>query len=147
MFCTICGNFVEQDERYCPYCGMSMSSAGVAFRTSAPTEILSAKHEKIRRLKDLHKGEWLTPEDAIHYRDLAAKILPESGEDTGAFRDLRIEFQEKYGLLEVEAINILHGYHISDYVNKYQMIENEIIIEPTMPQPKPKRKEDDDDDR
>lgn len=44
MFCTICGNFVEQDERYCPYCGMSMSSAGVAFQTSAPTEILSAKH-------------------------------------------------------------------------------------------------------
>ena len=47
--------------------------------------------------------------------------------DVGERRRLRIELQERYGLLEIEAINILNGYGISDYVNKYYQIRNEII--------------------
>lgn len=145
MFCTICGKFVEQDEKNCPYCGKSMLSLDVIPPAPALTEDLSGKQEKIRRLRELHKGEWLTMEAATRYRDLATKLIPESVEDIDAFRNLRIEFQEKYGLLEIEAINILHGYHISDYVNKYEMIKNEIVIEPAKPQPKAKRRKENDD--
>ncbi len=37
-------------------------------------------------------------------------------QDTGARRELRLELQEKYGLNEVEAVNILNGYHFDLYV-------------------------------
>lgn len=32
--------------------------------------------------------------------------------------------QEKYGVTELEAINILNGYHIRDYVERYYRIMN-----------------------
>ncbi len=36
---------------------------------------------------------------------------------------------EEYGVTQVEAINILNGYHIADYVNKYQRIQNLIPLD------------------
>ncbi len=35
----------------------------------------------------------------------------------------------EYGLLEVEAINVLNGHHINEYINKYYRIEHHIPTE------------------
>lgn len=44
--------------------------------------------------------------------------------DVGEKRKLRMELQQKYGLTELEATNILNGYHVEDYLNKYERIGN-----------------------
>ncbi len=51
-------------------------------------------------------------------------------EDVGARRELRIELQEKYHLNEVEAVNILNGYHFDSYIRlKQYRIEKAIADE------------------
>ena len=36
--------------------------------------------------------------------------------------------QDEYGLLEIEAINILNGNHVKDYLRKYYMIKNFLTV-------------------
>ena len=66
--------------------------------------------------------EWLTLEVAKEFHK-RADALGTSPNDVGAKRELRKELQEKYGLLEVEALNILNGYHLNAYVEKYRKIK------------------------
>ena len=87
----------------------------------------SKKLEYIRREKMNHKGEWLTVEGAEEYVARAKKLLSRNPVDVGERRELRTELQERYGLTELEAINILNGNLINDYVNKYYRIKNEIV--------------------
>ena len=47
---------------------------------------------------------------------------------TGARRELYDELRRIYGVTVVEAVNILNGYNISEYVEKYQRIENIIPV-------------------
>ena len=55
--------------------------------------------------------ELLTREIAYTYRD-RAKALPYNGmQDIGERRALRIELQERCGVTELEAINIINGFH------------------------------------
>ena len=86
--------------------------------------------ENIRKEKAAHKGEWLTLEVAIEYWHKANTLASKNPVDVGERRELRIELQERYGLQEIEAINILNGNGISDYVNKYYRIKNEIVSSP-----------------
>ena len=72
-----------------------------------------------------HNYDWLTSDVAHEYRSRAEK-LGGSINDTGARRQLREELQSKYGLTTVEATNILSGYHISEYVEKYRKISERI---------------------
>lgn len=61
-------------------------------------------------------AELLTRKIAIEYRD-RAKHLPSNGlQDIGDRRKLRMELQNRCGLTELEAINILNGFHIGIYV-------------------------------
>jgi hypothetical protein len=63
--------------------------------------------------------ELLTREIAYTYRD-RAKALPYNGmQDIGERRALRIELQERCGITELEAINIINGFHIDIYCMKY----------------------------
>lgn len=63
--------------------------------------------------------ELLTREIAYTYRD-RAKALPYNGmQDIGERRALRIELQERCGITELEAINIINGFHINIYCMKY----------------------------
>lgn len=63
--------------------------------------------------------ELLTPKIANEYRD-RVKALPYNGmQDIGEHRALRRELQERYGVTELEAVNILNGRHITDYCMKY----------------------------
>lgn len=60
--------------------------------------------------------EVLTLQIANEYRN-RAKILPPNGlQDIGKRRELRKELQERCNLTELQAINIINGFHISDYV-------------------------------
>jgi len=69
-----------------------------------------------------HTGEWLTQEVCERYRDMAKSINEFDPQDVRKHRELRLELQEKYGLTEIEAINILNGNNIGDYVTKYRRI-------------------------
>lgn len=59
---------------------------------------------------------WVLKEIASEYRD-KAKLLPPNGlQDIGDRRKLRIELQERCNLTELEAVNIVNGFHIDIYV-------------------------------
>ena len=63
--------------------------------------------------------ELLTHEIACAYRD-RAKVLPYNGmQDIGKRRALRQELQARCGITELEAINIINGFHIDIYCRKY----------------------------
>lgn len=71
--------------------------------------------------------DWITLEVVKEYRQ-KVELLGEDVSDTGIRRKLRIELQRKYGLLEIEAINILNGYNVSAYLAKYERIKNKIPL-------------------
>lgn len=77
-----------------------------------------------------HRGEWLTQEVCERYREEAVQINEFDPQDVRRHRELREELQQIYGVTEVEAINILNGNNISDYLIKYRRIMNlEPLIE------------------
>lgn len=72
-------------------------------------------------------AEILTREIANEYRD-KAKLLPPNGlQDIGDRRKLRIELQERCNLTELEAVNIINGFHIGIYVTIAERRETERI--------------------
>jgi len=78
--------------------------------------------------------ELLTREIARAYRD-RAKALPYNGmQDIGERRALRQELQTRYGVTELEAVNIINGFHIDTYCMKY------LIKECGTPMETPKKK-------
>lgn len=71
-----------------------------------------------------HKGQWLTKEAVDYYYEQAQKCSGNDSQDIGQRRQLRKELQERFGLLEIEAVNILSGVHGAFYVEKYNRIRN-----------------------
>ena len=71
-----------------------------------------------------HKGQWLTKEVVDYYYEQAQKCSSNNSQDIGQRRQLRKELQERFGLLEIEAVNILSGVHGAFYVEKYNRIRN-----------------------
>ena len=67
-------------------------------------------------------------EDANEYMRRAQALADKSPCDVGERRRLRLELQKRFGLLEIEAINILNGCHIGNYVDKYYRMKNEIVL-------------------
>ena len=61
-------------------------------------------------------AEVLTRKIANEYRDRATLLPPNGLQDIGYRRKLRIELQARCNLTELEAVNIINGYHIGDYV-------------------------------
>lgn len=60
--------------------------------------------------------EEFTIEIAGNYRKKAESI-PDSGmQDIGERRKLRIELQERFGLTELMALNVVNGIHLADAV-------------------------------
>lgn len=70
----------------------------------------------------MHKGEWLTKEICLKYKEEAQSINEFDSQDVRKHKELRMELQERYGLTQIEAINILNGNNIADYVNKYNRV-------------------------
>lgn len=79
--------------------------------------------ERLQNEKNKHKGEWLTYEGCNYYREKAKKYNKINSQDAGPKRELRLELQNRYGLLDIEAINILNGFYTSFYVDKYRRIK------------------------
>ena len=73
--------------------------------------------------------EWLTLEIAEEYKRKAQFLPDNGGQDIGQRRKLRQELQLRCGLTELEAVNILSGNHVADYVRKYYMLQNGIAID------------------
>lgn len=63
--------------------------------------------------------ELLTENIAREYRDKAAKLPYNGMQDIGERRRLRLELQERCGVTELEAVNILNGFHTDVYCMKY----------------------------
>lgn len=84
--------------------------------------------ETVRRQHDEHKGLWLTAAVCEEFQKRVKYYCGNDGNDIGVRRALRKELQETYGLLEIEAINILNGYNVNDYLRKYYMIENQLTV-------------------
>lgn len=84
--------------------------------------------------------ELLTYEIACAYRD-RAKALPYNGmQDIGERRALRKELQARCGITELEAVNIINGFHINIYCMKY-LLKAQREAE-GIPEKKKKRKHD-----
>ncbi|MBE5965290.1 MAG: hypothetical protein E7252_10310 [Lachnospira sp.] len=78
-----------------------------------------AKKQKYVHRED---AEWLTEEICKEYREKAKLLGSNGGQDTGTWRALRMELQELCDITELEAVNILRGMNIRDYVNKYDIL-------------------------
>lgn len=61
-------------------------------------------------------AEVITRKIANEYRDRARLLPPVGLQDIRDRRKLRIELQVRCNLTELEAVNIINGYHIGDYV-------------------------------
>ena len=82
--------------------------------------------------------EWLTEEICKEYKERADRLSQDEG-DTGVWRSLRIELQERCHITEVQAYNILRGRNVRDYLNYYGILSGEI---PEPPKMKEKREKD-----
>lgn len=53
---------------------------------------------------------------AKEYQRAADALVDDGIQDLGERRELRIELQKRCGLTELQAINILNGFHVKDYI-------------------------------
>lgn len=87
--------------------------------TSKVDEFLS-----LCRANAQHEGKWITLEIAKKYHELAMPCLIRNGNNyAGEVRTLGNSLIRNYGMTELEAFNVLRGFHIEDYVNKYWRIK------------------------
>jgi len=85
--------------------------------------------------------ELLTESIAYEYRDRAAKLPYNGMQDIGERRRLRQELQERCGTTELEAVNILNGYHIDVYCMKYLLKARRAAEGEPEPQKKKRRRQ------
>lgn len=72
--------------------------------------------------------EALTKAIAKEYRQRAERLPPNGLQDIGDRRKLRIELQNRCNLTELEALNIINGYHIDLYVRISEIREEERLM-------------------
>lgn len=88
-------------------------------------EAKDAAMNRVRRLNKKHRGEWLTKEVIHEYaaKALIYRVLSDN-QYIGKVRELGRELQEKYGVTEQEAINIVLENKTENYAYKYYKIKN-----------------------
>lgn len=64
--------------------------------------------------------ELLSRAIAKEYQKAASALMDDGIQDIGQRRTLRIELQNRCGLTELEAINVINGHHMQDYITKYE---------------------------
>lgn len=94
-------------------------------RTKTKQDAIDLVNEQHR----LHRGKWLTFEGAKQYQKRALALRNPTNEIKGEMYKLMSELMEEYGVTQVEAVNILNGHHIADYVNKYYHIQHLIALD------------------
>jgi hypothetical protein len=68
--------------------------------------------------------QWLDSDAAHKYH----KIFMETNRDATSQRRLADELMKIYGVTDIEAINILHGRNVGDYISKYERIKDRIPV-------------------
>ena len=68
----------------------------------------------------MHRYGFFDEESAGFYSDIGKVLMNDNPLDIGMRRELKRNLMEKYSLTEIEAINILNGRNIQDYVVKYE---------------------------
>lgn len=68
----------------------------------------------------MHRYGCFDKESAEFYRDIGKVLLIDNPLDIGLRREIRRDLMKKYGLSEIEAINVLNGRNTEDYVVKYK---------------------------
>ena len=68
----------------------------------------------------MHRYGCFDNESAEFYRDIGKVLLIDNPLDIGLRREIRLDLMKKYGLSELEAINVLNGRNMEDYVVKYK---------------------------
>ena len=86
---------------------------------------LDRDKEWLRESLAAHKGKWLTQEDVVRYQKLAKNIPDSGGQMIGERRKLCLQLMEKFGVSELEAVNIISGKRGMDYVAKYERIRTQ----------------------
>ncbi len=76
--------------------------------------------------------EWLTMDICKEYIRRAGELNPNGGQDTGSWRTLRIELQKRCNIPEIQAINILRGNHVKEYVHYYDILSGRIPMPEVM---------------
>ena len=115
---TICKSYVIDD-------GWNLPEEIIEVIDLTIEEAWESAVKRVEQLRAKHKGEWLTMDVAKKYRQLALPFLAfYDGQNIKTVRELEKELQEKYDVTELEAINIINGYHLRDYVEKYYRIMN-----------------------
>jgi len=61
-------------------------------------------------------AEMLTMQIANEYISRARNLPDKSRQDVGERRKLRIELQNRCKLTELQAVNIINGFHVRDYI-------------------------------
>lgn len=69
--------------------------------------------------------ELLSRAIAKEYQKAASTFSEEGLQDVGQRRKLRIELQKRCGLTELEAVNVINGHHVQDYIAKYERRQEE----------------------
>ena len=86
-------------------------------------------YRMVCREHKLHRGDWLTA-------DVARKFEAKSWvyrelydyQYIAEVREIGQELQKEYGVTELEAINILNGHNVEEYINKYYRIQHKIPL-------------------
>ena len=79
---------------------------------------MTTENREVERLvneRAKHKGEWLTDAAVSIYQKKISELADANNLDAGERRKIRIEFQD---------INILNGFYVSFYIDKYQRIKS-----------------------
>ncbi len=62
---------------------------------------------------------------AKEYQKMADMFQDNGIQDIGPRRALRIELQRRYGLTELEAVNVINGHYVQDCIAKYERMREE----------------------
>ena len=82
--------------------------------------------KEVMRAHKRHQGKlWLTKEAAEYYQTVSWvwRVLYDN-QYIKEVRHYGKEFQDRYGVTEMEAINIMNGCNVDYYLNKYYRIEH-----------------------
>lgn len=71
----------------------------------------------------------LTMKSAVQFHNKAKFLGIINRNNSAQFLELKCELMNTYGVTEIEAINIINGYHISDYVHKYEILNGNIMLQ------------------
>lgn len=84
--------------------------------------------EKQRVYHIEHGYKWIAEEVVEEYQKKYKEALKNGGNEVDEKVRCCTELKNIYGITELEATNILNGFHVQDYVSKYDRIQKLIPI-------------------